>query len=80
MEIKIAKPTKYVDSLLFEKETGFSYYQKENEFFLSGNATEQELLASFELHNPTQPLEPTVQEKLAAAGITIDELKEALGL
>jgi hypothetical protein len=29
---------------------------------------------------PAQPIEPTIQEKLARAGLSIDELKQALGL
>ena len=80
MEIKINKPTKYADSFLFEKETGFSYYQRGEDFFLSGNATEEELKVAFATHNPTPPAEPTIAEKLASVGLSIDDLKVALGL
>ena len=29
---------------------------------------------------PVAPIEPTPQEKLASAGLTVDELKELLGI
>jgi hypothetical protein len=80
MEIKINKPTKYADSFLFQKETGFSYFQEGDEFFLVGDATEAELLAAFEAHNPTPPSEPTIVQKLASVGLSVDDLKAALGL
>ena len=80
MEIKINKPTKYADSFLFEQETGFGYFQRGDEFFLAGNATEAELLAAFAAHNPTPPAEPTVAEKLASVGLSVSDLKAALGL
>lgn len=79
MEIKINQPTKYVDSFLFEKETGFLYFQRGDEFFLAGNTTEKELLAAFEGHNPSVPTEPTIADKLASVGLSIEELKAALG-
>lgn len=31
-------------------------------------------------HNPPAPIEPTVQEKLASVGLSIDDLKQALSL
>lgn len=81
MEIKINKPTKYADSHLFNQETGFVYFQRNDEFFLAGEATEKELLAAFAEHNPpAPPSELTLAEKLASVGISMDELKAALGL
>lgn len=80
MQIKINKPTKYADSFLFEKETGYAFYQVEDDYFLAGDATEQELLDAFAAHNPTRPIEPTVTEKLASVGLTVEDLKAALGL
>lgn len=79
MEIKIQKPTKYADSLIFLKETGFDYFMRDNEYYLSGNTTEEELLAAFNAHNPPVPAEPTIAEKLASVGLSIEELKAALG-
>jgi hypothetical protein len=80
MEIKISKPTKPVHSTIFYDATGFNLFQKGDDFYLSGEATEQELLDAYAAHNPPAPQEPTVAEKLASVGLSIDDLKEALGL
>jgi hypothetical protein len=80
MQIKIDKPTKYVDSNIFNLETGFSYFQIEDGFYLSGNATEAELITAFAAHNPLELKELTVAEKLASVGLSVDDLKAALGL
>jgi len=80
LEIKITKPTKYANSYEFEKNTGFAFIQRGDEYFLIGDATEQELLAAFAAHNPTPPSEPTLAEKLASVGLSVDDLKAALGL
>lgn len=42
--------------------------------FLSSGATATECIA------PPPPPEPTAEEKLAASGLTVDELKDLLGL
>jgi hypothetical protein len=80
MEIKIEKPTKYADSIIFLKETGFNYFMRDNQYYLSGDATEKELLDAFAAHNPAVPSEPTVTEKLASVGLSVADLKAALGL
>jgi hypothetical protein len=80
MEIKINKPTKYADSAIFRKETGFEYFINADEYFLSGNATEKQLLDAFAAHNPVVPTEPTLDEKLASVGLSVADLKAALGL
>ena len=80
MEIKIEKPTKYADSMIFLKETGFNYFMRDNEHFLSGDANEKQLLDAFAAHNPTVPIEPTLDEKLASVGLSVTDLKSALGL
>jgi len=80
MEIKISKPTKPVNSFIFYNETGYDLYQRDDNFYLSGEATEQELLDAYADHNPPAPTEPTVAEKLASVGLSIDDLKDALGL
>jgi hypothetical protein len=78
MELKIVKPTKYADSKIFNAESGFNYFQRGDDFYLDGEATEEQLLAAFAAHNPTLPVEPTVSDKLAAFGITADDLKALL--
>jgi len=80
MELKIAKPTKYADSKIFNQESGFNYFQRGDDFYLDGDATEQELLDAFAAHNPTTPAEPTVTEKLQSVGLSVADLKAALGL
>ena len=80
MEIKIPKPTKPVHSTIFHDATGFNLFQKGDDFYLSGEATEQELLNAYAAHNPPAPQEPTVAEKLASVGLSIEELKTELGL
>ena len=78
MELKIAKPTKYADSKIFNQESGFNYFQRGDDFYLDGEATEQELLDAFAAHNPQLPVEPSITDKLASIGITADELKALL--
>jgi hypothetical protein len=80
MEIKINKPTKYADSAIFRKDTGFDYFMNGDEYFLSGDATEKKLLDAFAAHNPTPLAEPTVTEKLGSVGLSVADLKTALGL
>lgn len=80
MEIKIAKPTKYADSNLFEQETGYAFIQRDEEFFLIGDASEKELIDAFAAHNPSAPIDQTIDEKLASVGLSINDLKSALGL
>lgn len=78
MEIKIAKPTKYADSKIFNQESGFNYFQRGDDFYLEGEATEKQLLDAFTAHNPIQPAQATVADKLAAIGITAEDLKALL--
>ncbi len=80
MEIQIEKPNKYVDSKIFLRETGFDYFERAGQFFLSGDGTEKELLAALSKHNPQIPTEPSIEEKLASVGLSVNDLKEALGL
>ena len=43
-------------------------------------ATEAELKAAIDAHNAQPETQPTVIEKLASVGLSIDDLKAALGL
>jgi hypothetical protein len=53
MRIKIDRPTKAINSELFYRETGgYDLICIEDEFFLQGDATEAELLAAYDNHNP----------------------------
>ena len=80
MEIKIEKPTKYADSLLFEKETGFSFFMRDGDYYISGEATEKKLLDAFAAHNPTAPIALTGKDAvLTKLGITESEAALLLG-
>jgi hypothetical protein len=46
----------------------------------NNNATEVELKSAIDAHKAQPDPEPTVSEKLASVGLSIDELKNALGL
>jgi len=78
MKIQIERPTKPVNSEVFYQETGFTLTCVNDEFFLTGEATEKELKDAYAAHNPPAPIEKTVVEKLALVGLSIDDLKTAL--
>jgi len=80
MIIEIEKPNKYVNGALFYKESGFNIFQVEDKFFLSGNDTENNIKKAFMQHNPIAPTEQTVEQKLASVGLSVNDLKTALGL
>ena len=76
LEIQIDKPTKYADSLIFNKDTGYSYFVRNDVYYLSGDATKEQLLAAFAAHNPVEPVPSTDKAALLTRlGITADEVK-----
>jgi hypothetical protein len=75
---KIVNPNKPINSRIFYEETGCNLFICEDDWFISGDVTAeqaQELLAA---HNPPAPTEPTVAEKLASVGLSLEELRAAL--
>ena len=77
MRIQIDRPTKSVNSEIFFRESGYMLTCIGDEFFLTGEATEAELLAAYAAHTVKVP---TPAEKLFnATGLTVEEYK-ALGL
>ncbi len=80
MEHKMTKPNKPLHSTIFRNETGFDLYIRGDDLFISGDCTKAQAEAALDAHNPPAPTEPTVADKLNAAGLTVDELKAALGL
>ena len=80
MEHKMNKPDKHLHSTIFRNETGFELYTIGEDLYISGDCTKAEAEAALAAHNPPAPTEPTVAEKLARAGLSVDELKAALGL
>jgi len=79
MEHSFTIPTKRLDSDIFKNETGFDLYQRGNDLVISGDCTKEQAEALLAAHNPPAPTEPTVAEKLASVGLSIEELKAALG-
>lgn len=77
MKYEIPEPKKAVNSAIFFEESGYSLVREDDKFFIIGDCTEAEALAAYAAHNPK---EPTINEKLASVGLSIDDLKVALGL
>lgn len=48
--------------------------------FVVGNFTKSDAESIINAHKPIAPKQPTLQEKLASVGLSIDDLKQALGL
>jgi hypothetical protein len=80
MEHKMDKPNKPLHSTIFRNETGFDLYILDEDLYISGDCTKAQAEAALAAHNPPAPTEPIVTDKLTAAGLTVDELKAALGL
>jgi hypothetical protein len=79
-EFKINTPTKTVNSQLFLAETGFNLYTRDDGFYVSGCETQQEADDAIAAHSVPERVETTVAEKLASVGLSIDDLKVALGI
>ncbi len=76
----LVKVDKYVDSLIFKKETNCDLYVCDKKYFVRGCKDQTEANDLIANHNPIKPAEPTIAEKLASVGLNLDELKSALGL
>jgi len=79
MEHKVKTPNKPTDSLIFRDETGCDLFAREDGFYVSGDITAEQAQALLDAHNPPAPTEPTIEDKLAMVGLSIEELKAALG-
>lgn len=55
-------------------------YIREDKLIIGGSLTREEAEAGLAVHIPIPPKEITIVERLEIAGITIPELKKALGL
>jgi hypothetical protein len=55
-------------------------YIRGDKLVIGGDLTEAEAAAGLAAHIPTPPTEPTVTEKLARVGLSVDDLKTVLGL
>lgn len=80
MEHKLKNPNKHVNSDIFRNETGCDLFIRDDNWFVSGDITAEQAQALLDAHNPNPPAELTVAEKLASVGLSIDDLKAALGV
>jgi hypothetical protein len=80
MEHKVKNPNKPTDSTIFKNETGYELFVRDEEWFVSGADSADKAQALLDAHNPPAPTEPTITNKLASVGLSIDDLKAALGL
>lgn len=79
MEFKINTPNKPLNSKIFAQEnTGCELYQIGDDLWISGVNSQEEAQALLDAHNPPAPAEPTIADKLASVGLSLDELKAAI--
>jgi hypothetical protein len=79
MEHSFAIPNKPLNSMIFEEQTGFNLFIREDKLFISGDLSKEKAQELLDAHDGTVP-EPTVADKLARVGLSVADLKEALGL
>lgn len=80
MEHKVDFPNKPLNSEIFYNENGFGLVINNGELFVIGAKSQKEADDALKAHNPPAPTEPTIAEKLASVGLSVDDLKAALGL
>lgn len=78
MEHLFAIPNKPLNSDKFLSETGFELFIRDGVLIVSGDCTQAEAQEALDAHDGTIP-EPTIADKLASVGLSIEELKAALG-
>lgn len=79
MEHIFSIPSKALSTDKFFIETGWQLFIRDEQLIISGDCTKAEAQAALDAHDGTTP-EPTIAEKLASVGLSIDDLKAALGL
>lgn len=77
MEHTFNIPAKALSSIIFKDETGFDLFIRDGVLIVSGDCTKAEAQAALDAHDGTTP-EPTIAEKLASVGLSVDDLKAAL--
>ena len=79
-EFIVATQNKPLNSSIFFNETGFNLFVKDGNLIISGCETQAEADALIAAHNPPAPQQPTIEDKLASVGLSLEDLKSALGL
>ena len=80
MEHLFDMPKKSLNADIFKADTGFDLYQRGDDLVISGDCTKAQAEAALAAHNPPTPTEATVADKLASVGLSVADLKTALGL
>jgi hypothetical protein len=57
-----------------------SVYLADQDLVIKSDKTRAEIESIIKAHQPVEPKEPTIADKLASVGVSIDDLKVALGL
>ena len=71
----------FIDGTQLKTELGCDdVYIRADKLVISGSLTEAEAKAGLAAHKQIVKPEPTVAEKLASVGLSVDDLKAALGL
>lgn len=65
---------------LSEELNGVAVTLVDNKLRFVGDITEAQAEAALDVHTPQINPEPTIAEKLASVGLSVDDLKSALGL
>lgn len=71
-------PDKNLNTDIFFQETGWNLFIVDGQLCISGDCTLEEAQAALDAHNPPAPTEPTIADKLASVGLSLDELKAAI--
>jgi hypothetical protein len=81
MEFIVKLPNKTLNTDIFAAENvGKDLFMRDGDLIISGAKSQEEAEALLAAHNPPAYEEPTIDEKLASVGLSIDDLKAALGL
>ena len=73
-------PTKLNGNQLQNELGAESVYLADSDLVIKSDKTKAEIETIISAHNPAEPKEPTIADKLASVGLSIDDLKAALGL
>lgn len=79
MEHTFAIPNKATSSDIFKHQTGFDMYIRDGVLVISGELSKDKAQELLDAHDGSVP-ELSVADKLASVGLSVDDLKAALGL
>jgi hypothetical protein len=81
MEFIVKLPKKTISTDIFSADNPEkNLFMRDGDLIISGVESKEEAEALLAAHNPPAPKEPTIDEKLASVGLSVDDLKVALGI